>query len=139
MESSYNGPKLLQEDGKYQISLEFVQQMIEWYKDGKSLPRRYVWEIVLGAYDQFLKEDSLVDVRIEEGMTIDVIGDVHGSSRSPRRGRILTHSVIRSILRSSAFVLHDWDTDGQTLSPDERRSCGSWIMVYGSDYHCVCL
>jgi hypothetical protein len=52
--------------------------MIEWYKDGKALPKRYVWEIVLGAHAQFAAEASLVDLDVEEGMTCDVIGDVHG-------------------------------------------------------------
>lgn len=53
--------------------------MINWFKDGKTLPKRYVWEIVLGAHEQFAKEESLVNLDIEEGVTCDVIGDVHGS------------------------------------------------------------
>lgn len=56
--------------------------MIEWFKDGKTLPRRYVWEIILGAYNQFTKEESLVEVSIEDGVTCDVIGDVHGTEES---------------------------------------------------------
>lgn len=39
---------------------------------------RYVWEIVLGAHEHFIKEESLVTLNIEDGMTCDVIGDVHG-------------------------------------------------------------
>jgi serine/threonine-protein phosphatase 5 len=56
--------------------------MMQWFKDGKSLPRRYAWEIVLGAHDHFAKEESLVDVKIEGNVTIDVIGDVHGAIHS---------------------------------------------------------
>lgn len=56
----------------------FLQAMIDWFKDAKTLPKRYVWEIVLGAHEQFTKEQSLVNVDIEEGVTCDVIGDVHG-------------------------------------------------------------
>ncbi|KAF9051131.1 Metallo-dependent phosphatase [Hymenopellis radicata] len=52
--------------------------MIQWFKDGKALPKRYVWEIVLGAYKHFQQEQSLVDVELAEGVTCDVIGDVHG-------------------------------------------------------------
>ena len=52
--------------------------MIAWFKDGKALPKRYVWEIILGAYAHFASEDSLVEVPIPEGVTCDVIGDVHG-------------------------------------------------------------
>ena len=52
--------------------------MIEWFKDGKTLPRRYVWEIVLGAYNQLIQEESWVELVLEDGVTCDVIGDVHG-------------------------------------------------------------
>ncbi|KAF8650446.1 hypothetical protein AX16_005249 [Volvariella volvacea WC 439] len=78
LEKTYTGPKLVFEDGKYSITLEFVRDMIQWFKEGKTLPKRYVWEIVLGAHEQFKKEESLVDIKLEEGMTCDVIGDVHG-------------------------------------------------------------
>lgn len=78
MDKTYEGPKLTLEDGKYKITKEFVKGMIQWFKDGKALPKRYVWEIVLGAYSQFIQEDSLVYLNIEDGMTCDVIGDVHG-------------------------------------------------------------
>ncbi|KIY44446.1 protein phosphatase 5 [Fistulina hepatica ATCC 64428] len=78
VEKDYDGPRLPEEDGKYSITLEFILQMIAWFKDGKNLPRRYVWEIVLGAHSCFSQEESLVEVDIEDGVTCDVIGDVHG-------------------------------------------------------------
>ncbi|KAH7874600.1 phosphoprotein phosphatase [Lentinula edodes] len=72
LDKAYTGPKLnVTDEGKYQITPEMVQ-------NGKTLPKRYVWEIVLGAYEHFIKEESLVTVNIEEGVTCDVIGDVHG-------------------------------------------------------------
>ncbi|KAG8213727.1 hypothetical protein J3R82DRAFT_10430 [Butyriboletus roseoflavus] len=54
--------------------------MIDWFKQGKKLPRRYAWEIVLGAHSSFVKEDSLVNLDLAHGVTCDVIGDVHGVS-----------------------------------------------------------
>ncbi|KAH9051401.1 phosphoprotein phosphatase [Lactarius deliciosus] len=43
-------------------------------EDGKALPRRYAWEIVLGAHDHFAKEESLVDVKVDkEGQFFDVL------------------------------------------------------------------
>lgn len=48
------------------------------FKDGKALPKRYVWEIALGAYSVFEKEPSLVELTLESGRNVDVIGDVHG-------------------------------------------------------------
>lgn len=91
VDKGYAGPKLPQdEDGIYTITLEFVRAMIEWFKDGKALPKRYVWEIVLAANDIFSKEDSLVTLDIPEDVTIDVIGDVHGSSSSLALTYVLT-------------------------------------------------
>ncbi|KAF9568058.1 phosphoprotein phosphatase [Agrocybe pediades] len=78
IDPSYNGPKLPSENGKFHVSLEFIQDMIKWFKEGKTLAKRYAWEIVIGAYEQFIKEESLVNVDIPEGVTCDVIGDVHG-------------------------------------------------------------
>lgn len=80
VDQSYAGPQLDQEDGKYKITYDFIKAMIQWFKDGKTLPKRYVWEIVIGAYEQFSNSDSLVNVQLEDGVTCDVIGDVHGTS-----------------------------------------------------------
>lgn len=55
--------------------------MIEWFKNGKTLPKRYVWEIVFGAHEHFAKDESLVNVELHEGVTCDIIGDVHGKFR----------------------------------------------------------
>jgi hypothetical protein len=87
VEKTYKGPQLdTTDDGKYKITMEFIRSMIQWFKDGNMLPRRYAWEIVLGAHDHFAKEESLVDVKLEQDVTIDVIGDVHGAIR-PLRSR----------------------------------------------------
>lgn len=79
VEKNYEGPKLeTSDDGKFKITIEFIRSMMQWFKEGKSLPRRYAWEIVLGAHEHFAKEESLVNVKVDKGITIDVIGDVHG-------------------------------------------------------------
>jgi serine/threonine-protein phosphatase 5 len=80
VEKTYEGPMLeTTDDGKYKITIEFIRSMIQWFKDGNTLPRRYAWEIILGAHDHFVKEESLVEVKVENDVTIDVIGDVHGA------------------------------------------------------------
>jgi hypothetical protein len=79
VDDKYKGPKLESlEGGKFGITPQFVRDMMEWFKDGGALPRRYVWEIVLGAHKHFEAEESLVNVDIEEGMTCDVIGSFSG-------------------------------------------------------------
>ena len=69
-----------EEGGAYAVDAAFVRDMIAWFKDGKAIPRRYVWEIVLGAHAHFAREESLVTLDVDEGATVDVIGDVHGKS-----------------------------------------------------------
>lgn len=78
LDKTYTGPKLPYGDGQHDIALDFIHEMIEWFKGGKTLPKRYVWEIALGAHKAFSTEESLVEVPVRDGITIDVIGDVHG-------------------------------------------------------------
>lgn len=79
VEKTYAGPQLSTGgDGKYVMTEEFIKGMIEWFKAGKNLPRRYAWEIILGACSHFVKEESMVNLDLQEGVTCDVIGDVHG-------------------------------------------------------------
>ncbi|GAA5961652.1 hypothetical protein JCM21900_004629 [Sporobolomyces salmonicolor] len=75
IDSDYEGPRL-PEDGL--PTAEFVEEMMQWFKDSNVLPRRLAWQIILGAYDVLKEEETLVDVEIPEGQTINVIGDTHG-------------------------------------------------------------
>jgi serine/threonine-protein phosphatase 5 len=87
VDQTYTGPALPivapPTDGKrqptYGITKEFIDQMLEWFKAGKTLPRRYVWEIILGCNAVVSKEQSLTDMELEKGVTCDVIGDTHGT------------------------------------------------------------
>lgn len=63
-----------------------------------------------------MKEETLVTVDIEDGMTCDVIGDVHGTKQSLVT---LTASGLnlffRSILRRAPSLYTHWRTDGKAL------------------------
>ena len=42
LDKNYAGPVLPTDDnGKFTINIQFVRDMIQWFKDGKSIPRRY--------------------------------------------------------------------------------------------------
>ncbi|CAE6539787.1 unnamed protein product, partial [Rhizoctonia solani] len=52
VDASYAGVKLPTDaDGKYTIDQAFMDSMIAAFKDGKSIHRRYAWEIVLASWD----------------------------------------------------------------------------------------
>lgn len=79
VEADYDGPRLEQtSDGKGVPTREFVEGMLEHFRSGKLLPKRYVWQIVLGCRDVLLNHGALVDAKIPEGEKVDVIGDTHG-------------------------------------------------------------
>ncbi|KAM0756689.1 protein phosphatase 5, partial [Meredithblackwellia eburnea MCA 4105] len=75
IEADYAGPRLSPEGLP---TVEFVDDLLNWFKDGKVIPRRIAWEIVLGAYDVLKAEPSMVDCDVPDGQTINVIGDTHG-------------------------------------------------------------
>jgi len=60
--------------------------MIEAFKTGGKLPKRVVWEIILGVKAIVDKERSMVSRVVEEGVVCDIIGDTHGVSHSTREG-----------------------------------------------------
>ncbi len=49
--------------------------MIESFKNGGKMPKRVVWEIVLGVKAIVDKESSLVEVTVPEGVSCDIVGD----------------------------------------------------------------
>ncbi|WFD00511.1 protein-serine/threonine phosphatase [Malassezia yamatoensis] len=90
--SDYDGPRLPTEatssteltpavEGKPfvgQINGEFIEEMIQYFKQGKRLPNGIAWSIILGAIRAFEQEPALVSYKIPENTTIDVVGDTHG-------------------------------------------------------------
>lgn len=84
--SSYNGPlPTIPSDpnARMKPTKEFVEGMIESFKTGGKLPKRVVWEIILGVKDVVDKERSMVERTVEEGVVCDVVGDTHGVSPVP--------------------------------------------------------
>jgi serine/threonine-protein phosphatase 5 len=78
VDRSYNGPRLEYVEGEggkkeARITKQFVDEMVEYFKEGKTIHRRYAWEIVLGAQKELLKHESLVDVEVPAGQTADVL------------------------------------------------------------------
>lgn len=61
--------------------------MIESFKSGGSkLPKRIVWEIILGVKAIVDNEKSMVERTVDEGVVCDVVGDTHGVSHGWTRG-----------------------------------------------------
>jgi serine/threonine-protein phosphatase 5 len=75
VESDYTGPHL-EEDGK--VTLNFILEMIEHFKNQKNLHKKYLYTILLQAKEIFSKLQNIVKINIAENELITVCGDVHG-------------------------------------------------------------
>lgn len=60
------------------MTKEFIDDMIERFKNGKRLHRRYVLQILAACEDTFLKEPTMVETGIEQDHRITICGDTHG-------------------------------------------------------------
>lgn len=73
VDASYDGAELGSE-----MTLAFIEDMIERFKNGKKLARKYVYQIILAVMDIVKKEPTMVEVDVEESQEITVCGDTHG-------------------------------------------------------------
>ncbi|KAK9456344.1 Metallo-dependent phosphatase-like protein [Dipodascopsis uninucleata] len=77
VEDSYDGVRL-EVDGQLKITPEFVHDMIERFKSGKKLHRKYVFAIIIETMKIFIAEPTMVEVDVKNEETITVCGDTHG-------------------------------------------------------------
>lgn len=65
-------------EGGYVLTAEFVGEMMEAYRQQKSIHRRFAFQIILEAQRLLRALPSLVDVPVPAAAHITVCGDVHG-------------------------------------------------------------
>ncbi|XP_046744529.1 serine/threonine-protein phosphatase 5 [Diprion similis] len=74
IEDEYTGPKL--ENDK--VTLEFMTDLIAWYKKQNKLHRKYAYKILLDIKAWFTAQPSLVDISIPDESKFTICGDIHG-------------------------------------------------------------
>ncbi|KAL6264536.1 hypothetical protein P5V15_004642 [Pogonomyrmex californicus] len=74
IEDEYTGPKLV--DGN--VTLEFMKDLLEWYRNQNKLHRKYAYKILLDVKSWFMAQPSLVDITIPEEKKFTICGDIHG-------------------------------------------------------------
>ncbi|KAK5581618.1 hypothetical protein RB653_001655 [Dictyostelium firmibasis] len=74
VEESYKGPRFDSE----KITKEFVEEMVQWIKQQKSLHKKYVCKILKQSFDMIKQLPTLVDIDHETTMKITICGDTHG-------------------------------------------------------------
>lgn len=71
--SDYDGVPLGDE-----MTQDFIDDMIERFKTGKKLHKKYVYQIVLAVKKIVYDEATMVEMTIPEDATLTVCGDTHG-------------------------------------------------------------
>nr|CAG4649214.1 EOG090X03S1 [Scapholeberis mucronata]SVE93533.1 EOG090X03S1 [Scapholeberis mucronata] len=74
VEESYHGPHLV--NGK--VTSEFMQELMDAYRDQKKLHNKYAFQILLDVEELFKSQPSLIDVSIPDSSKFTVCGDIHG-------------------------------------------------------------
>ncbi|CAM9197577.1 unnamed protein product [Chrysoparadoxa australica] len=83
VEASYDGP-IIEDDGMGPITAEFVQAMMERFKDQKMVAKRFVVRILTESYRLLREQPSLMELTVPEtGLNggeghFTVCGDTHG-------------------------------------------------------------
>lgn len=73
VDSDYDGVRLGDE-----MTQEFIDDMIERFKTGKKLHKKYVYQIVIAVKKIVYDEPTMVEVDIPKDTTLTVCGDTHG-------------------------------------------------------------
>lgn len=76
VDAAYDGMKL----GDH-MTQEFVHDMIERFKNGKGIHKKYVYQILLAVKDIVYAEPTMVEVQVENDRQLTVCGDTHGRNR----------------------------------------------------------
>lgn len=125
VDSSYDGAKLGET-----ITLEFVEDMIERFKNGKKLALKYVYQIIIAVMDIVKKEPTMVEVDVEDGQEITVCGDTHGTSQNQFQMRMLVLIAYRSIFRSYGNLPPRWQALRKAHVPLQRRLRRQRFLVH---------
>lgn len=73
VEEAYDGVRL-----KDEMTQEFIDDMIERFKTGKKLHKRYVFQIILAVKELVYNEPTMVETHVDSDKKITVCGDTHG-------------------------------------------------------------
>lgn len=73
VEDSYGGVRLGTE-----MTSEFIDDMIERFRNGKKIHRKYVFQIVKAVLEIVKAGPTMVEIKVEDGSKLTVCGDTHG-------------------------------------------------------------
>lgn len=74
VDADYDGVRLENE-----MNPEFITDMMERFKNGKTIHKKYVYQIIIAVQKIVYNEPTMVEMEIEDDVKLTVCGDTHGS------------------------------------------------------------
>jgi serine/threonine-protein phosphatase 5 len=74
VDDSYDGARLDKE-----MTQEFIDDMIDRFKNGKKIHRKYAFQIVKSVLDITKAEPTMVEIGVDQGTKLTICGDTHGA------------------------------------------------------------
>jgi serine/threonine-protein phosphatase 5 len=74
VDADYDGVRLENE-----MTPEFITDMMERFKNGKTIHKKYVYQIIIAVQKIVYNEPTMVEMEIEDDVKLTVCGDTHGS------------------------------------------------------------
>ena len=78
VDPAYDGARLGSE-----MTQEFIDDMTERFKNGQTIHRKYVYQIILATKKIVYEEPTMVEMEVPEGVELTVCGDTHGLFSHP--------------------------------------------------------
>jgi len=78
VEDKYDGPRLSLVGEVSKVTVDFMDQLLEHYRDQKLLHRKYAFQILLDARTYFMSQPTLVNITVPEDRKFTICGDIHG-------------------------------------------------------------
>jgi serine/threonine-protein phosphatase 5 len=76
LEVDYKGPRL--DDETKSVTLNFIMELIDYFKQQKTLHKKFAYEILFQIRDFFVKSPTLVDIDLQDENKFTICGDIHG-------------------------------------------------------------
>lgn len=112
IENDYDGVRIGNE-----MTQEFIDDMIERFKNGKKIHRKYVYQIIIAVKQIVYDEATMVEMKIPDDVELTVCGDTHGSSplnfMAQERFGAIRHANDRK--QDNTLIL--WSYSGETAHP----------------------
>ena len=64
------------------VTAEFMERLLEHYREQKKLHRRYAFQILIKVREYFSAQPTLVDVPVPAESKFTICGDIHGQVRT---------------------------------------------------------